>query len=88
MSYTAIDDPDVDIITTNRDIKIFIDLRGKGLEVDKLLLRADNLHIYIYDPISNTIIKIVNLPDAIEPLTLTVNQRNDTIALTVKKISY
>ncbi|ARM76100.1 hypothetical protein [Acidianus manzaensis] len=88
MSYTAIDDPDVDIISTKKYLKVFVDLRGKDLQVDKLLLRADNLHIYIYDPISNMIIKIINLPEIVEPLSLTINQRNDTITLTVKKINY
>lgn len=88
MSYAAIDDPDVDIIDSVKDIKIFIDLRGKDIEVDKLLFRADNIHLYIYDPISNMIIKIVNLPELIEPSSINITQNNGTITVIVKKISH
>lgn len=87
MSYIIIDDSDVDVIDTANDVRIFIDLRGKDFEVDKLRFRADNTHLYIYDLKSGSVVKIVNLAEAIEPNSINIVKKNGTITIIAKKIS-
>ncbi|BDC19467.1 hypothetical protein [Acidianus sp. HS-5] len=79
------EDPDVDILNKNDLVNVYVDLRGKEINAKKLLVRADNSHVYIYDPDSNSIVKIIYIDELIDPSTLSVSEKNGIINISLKK---
>jgi HSP20 family molecular chaperone IbpA len=82
---SSAEDPDVDILNKNGLVNVYVDLRGKEINTKRLLVRADNSHVYIYDPDSNSIVKIIYVNELIDPSTLSVSEKNGIINISLKK---
>ncbi len=82
---SSTEDPDVDVLNRNGLVNVYVDLRGKEINAKKLLIRADNSHVYIYDPDSNSIVKIIYIDELIDPSTLSVAEKNGIINISLKK---
>jgi HSP20 family molecular chaperone IbpA len=56
------DDPEVDILRRGNTVEIFFDLRFRDLKLEELDVRCDSSSIYVYDRLSNNVVKIITLP--------------------------
>jgi hypothetical protein len=79
------EDPDFDIIQERNKIAIYVDLRGKGLNIDNVAIKLNSNSIYIVDPLSNSIVKNINLLNNTNFRILEVRKNNGTLLIILEK---
>ncbi|BBD72692.1 hypothetical protein HS1genome_1081 [Sulfodiicoccus acidiphilus] len=81
------EDPDVDLLEVQDGVRIYIDLRGKDVELRWLVARADKHRLYVFDTKSNNVVKIVNLPDDVDPKSVSLEVRNGTVSVFMRRVN-
>ncbi|WP_054836061.1 hypothetical protein [Metallosphaera hakonensis] len=81
-----IDDPDVEVITRDERVDVYVDLRTLETREDDLALRADISAVYIYDKSRRAVIKIVKLPVQVKSYPLTFHLRNGTLIINLQRL--
>ncbi|BFH73191.1 hypothetical protein SJAV_11350 [Sulfurisphaera javensis] len=82
---TFSEDPDVDILITDNLLKVLVDLRGRNIKTENLLVKADNQGIYLFDKENNNVIKVIKLPSQVDPNSVSFSENFGTYIITLKK---
>ncbi|BAK54169.1 MULTISPECIES: hypothetical protein [Sulfurisphaera] len=82
---TITEDPDVDILMNGNLLKVLIDLRGRNLKSENLIVKADKQGVYIFDKESNNVIKVIKLPTFVDPTSVSFSEKFGTYIITLKK---
>ncbi|QIW22999.1 hypothetical protein EWF20_01725 [Sulfolobus sp. S-194] len=82
---TITEDPDVDILMNGNLLKVLIDLRGRNLKSENLIVKADKQGVYIFDKESNNVIKVIKLPTLVDPNSVSFSEKFGTYIITLKK---
>ena len=80
------EDPDVDIIMSSNVLKVLVDLRGKDLKTDNILIKANKNGIYIFDKENKSVIKVISLPAPVDPKSVSFIEKFGTYIITLKKL--
>lgn len=80
------DDPDVDILMSNNALKVLIDLRGRDLKNENILVKADKDEVYIFDKEMKDVVKIIRLPEVVDPNSISLMEKYGTYIITLKKL--
>ncbi|ACR42305.1 hypothetical protein [Saccharolobus islandicus] len=81
------EDPEYDILISANDVVIYLDLRWKELEYNRVSINIDGNKIYVTDSMNNRVIKVISLPIRIDPLTLTYKHKNGIFILQGNKLN-
>ncbi|MEM1622143.1 MAG: hypothetical protein QXJ30_09600, partial [Metallosphaera sp.] len=81
-----IDDADVDILTMENRVNVYIDLRGMETRESSIAIRADISTVYVYDMDSRNVIKIVRLPVQIKTSPVSYYLRNGVLGITLERL--
>jgi len=79
------EDPDFDIIQEGNKINIYVDLRGKGLNIDNIQIKINSNSLYIVDQQSSSIVKTINLADNTNLQVSEVRKHNGTLLVILEK---
>ncbi len=79
------EDPDFDIIQEGNKINIYIDLRGKGLNIENIQIKINSNSIYIVDKQSNSIVKTINIANSVNLQISQVRKHNGTLLVILEK---
>jgi len=80
------EDPDVDILTSDNALKVFVDLRGRDLKNENLVVKADKEGVYIFDKEKKSVIKVISLPERVDPSSISFIEKHGTYIITLKKM--
>ncbi|ABP96319.1 MULTISPECIES: hypothetical protein [Metallosphaera] len=86
MPSVQIDDADVDILTMENRVNVYIDLRGMETRESSIAIRADISTVYVYDMDSRNVIKIVRLPVQIKTSPVSYYLRNGVLGITLERL--
>ncbi|BCS91887.1 hypothetical protein [Metallosphaera javensis (ex Sakai et al. 2022)] len=86
MPFVQIDDSDVDILTDETRVHVYIDLRGLDLKETSLAIRADISTVYVYNKDLRNVIKIVRLPVQVKSFPLSYYLRNGVLGITLERL--
>ncbi len=73
------DDPEVDFLQRENEVEIFLDLRFRDVDLNKVEVRSDSTMLYAYDKSSNNVIKIVALPFKLS--SISISSRNGILVI-------
>jgi len=79
------EDPDFDIIQEGNKINIYVDLRGKGLNIDNIQVKINSNSVYIIDQQSNSTVKTINLAANTNLQVSEVRKHNGTLLIILEK---
>jgi HSP20 family molecular chaperone IbpA len=79
------EDPDVDLQQGEDWVRVYLDLRGKDTEPKWLVAKADHHRLYVFDNKNNSVVKIINLPDDVDPKSVKVEVRNGTVSVFMRR---
>jgi len=79
------EDPDVDLQQGEDWVRVYLDLRGKDTEPKWLVAKADHYRLYVFDNKNNSVVKIINLPDDVDPKSVKVEVRNGTVSVFMRR---
>lgn len=80
------DDPDVDILMSSNALKVLIDLRGRDIKNENILVKADKDEVYIFDKEIKDVVKIIRLPEVVDPNSISLMEKYGTYIITLKKL--
>jgi len=80
------DDPDVDILMSSNALKVLVDLRGKDLKNENVLVKADKEGLYIFDKENKNVVKVISLPERVDPNSISLIEKFGTYIITLKKL--
>jgi len=80
------DDPDVDILMSSNALKVLVDLRGKDLKNENVLVKADKEGVYIFDKENKNVVKVISLPERVDPNSISFMEKFGTYIITLKKL--
>ena len=80
------DDPDVDILISDNFFKILVDLRGKNLKNENVVVKADKEGVYIFDKENRNVVKVISLPESVDPNSISFMEKFGTYIITLKKL--
>jgi len=80
------DDPDVDILMSSNALKVLVDLRGKDLKNENVLVKADKEGVYIFDKENKNVVKVISLPERVDPNSISLIEKFGTYIIILKKL--
>ncbi|AOL15952.1 hypothetical protein BFU36_03550 [Sulfolobus sp. A20] len=81
------EDPDYDVYISQDKVVIYLDLRGKEVTYNRILIKSDGEKIYILNSVNNSIVKIIALPTRIDSSTVTFNYKNGIFIIQGNKVN-
>ncbi|EZQ01918.1 MULTISPECIES: hypothetical protein [Acidianus] len=80
-----VEDPEIDVLFTDKKVLVLMDFRDRDLKTTDLLIRADSSYLYVYDPHSNSVVKVIQFPKRVDFSSLQVTEKNGIISVTLLK---
>ncbi|WP_155812448.1 hypothetical protein [Metallosphaera yellowstonensis] len=78
-------DPDVDVIVSDGEVNVYLDLRTAEVRASDLMFKADEHSLYVYDPRRKVVIKVVRLPVEVVSDSIQFQVRNGTVTVTMRR---